>query len=50
MKQEKPKQKSTRRRIKNKIQGTAFGLFLAGFIYCVMVKRSFSYAKKKQQR
>ena len=50
MKQEKPRQQSTRRRIKNKIEGALFGLVIVGFIYCSLIRRSFSYGKKNKQK
>ena len=46
---EKRKQKSIRQRIKNKAEGITLGVGIAFFVYCMMVKRSFNYGKKKAE-
>lgn len=47
-KNEKRKRLSIRRRIRNKMENVVLGIGLASFIYCAVIRRSFSYGKENK--
>ena len=50
MKQEKRRQQSIRRRIKNKIESTLFNVGMIAFFYYALIMRGVKHGEKKEEK